>query len=123
MDQTQPNLDHPTFLRSGRGRNLAVVGERMAPEGTPTLQRPDASLAAREAALARKEASVTAILATFDAAFAILGSRALVILAALGSFAMFGWAAYEPTGWRFAAACAFTLMVFAPALFIDRRGG
>lgn len=57
-----------------------------------------------------------------NVAFAILGSRALVILAACGAFTLFGWAAYEPTGWRFAVACAFTLFVFGPALFIDRRG-
>lgn len=73
--------------------------------------------------MARKEASVEAALATVMAAFSILGSRALVILAALGSAALFGWTAFDPTGWRFATACAFTVLVFAPALFIDRRGG
>lgn len=57
-----------------------------------------------------------------NVAFAILGSRALVILAACGAFTLFGWSAYEPTGWRFAVSCAFTLLVFAPALFVDRRG-
>lgn len=58
-----------------------------------------------------------------NAAFAILGSRALVILAASGAFTLFGWAAWEPSGWRLAAACLFTVFVFAPALWIDRRGG
>jgi ABC-type enterochelin transport system substrate-binding protein len=77
---------------------------------------------ARETAVASKEKSLEAALATVNTAFAILGSRALVILAACGAFTLFGWAAFEPSGWRFATACAFTLFVFGPALWIDRRG-
>lgn len=83
-------------------------------------QHPD-GLAAREAALEAKGAELTAAIATVHAAFAILGSRALVILAALGSFTLFGWSALDPNGWRLAAACLFTVCVFGPALYIDRR--
>jgi hypothetical protein len=83
---------------------------------------PDAGLAAREAALASKETELRAAAATINAAFAILGSRALVILAALGSFAAFGWAAYKADGWALASAICLTVMVFLPALWIDRRG-
>lgn len=81
-----------------------------------------ASPSSRSIELDAREASLEAALATVNTAFAILGSRALVILSACGAFTLFGWAAYEPTGWRFAVACAFTLFVFGPALFIDRRG-
>lgn len=109
--------EQPAVFR--RNRNIQLVSERTG----PTLPDASLALAAREAALASKQASLEAALATVTAAFAILGSRALVILASLGAFALFGWTALEPSGWRFAAACAFTLMVFGPALFIDRRGG
>jgi ABC-type enterochelin transport system substrate-binding protein len=99
------------------------IGERSSATGTtqsPT-SLPDA-IAAREAALARKEQSIEAALATVNAAFGILGSRALVILAAAGAFSMFGWAAYTSSGWTMGAAIAFTALVFMPALWIDRRG-
>jgi hypothetical protein len=95
-----------------------VVAER-----TDTTQPQGDALAARAQALASKEAQLSAALATVRTAFAILGSRALVILAAAGAFALFGWTAIEPNGWRLAAACLFTLFVFGPALWIDRRGG
>lgn len=116
---SEQSLEQPAVFRPRR--NIQLVGERTAPPEIPQTPPPDA-LAARAAALARKEASVAALLGTVNAAFGILGSRALVILSATGAFALFGWSAADPSGWRFAAACAFTLLVFAPALWIDRRG-
>ena len=60
-------------------------------------------------------------MATIRAAFAILGSRALVMLALLASIGAFGWAIYIPDGMRLAGACLFTVMTFLPALWIDWR--
>lgn len=114
------NLDQPAVFR--RRGSVQLVNERTVAETGSLISSPDARIAAREAAVARKEASIEAAIATVATAFSILGSRALVILAAAGAFALFGWTALEPTGWRFATSCAFTLMVFGPALFIDRRG-
>lgn len=96
-----------------KGRNLSLVSERTAPT------EPDA--AAREAALAAKEADLKAALATVHTAFAILGSRALVILSAMGASAAFGWALLNPGGWQLAGACLFTCLVFLPALWVDSR--
>jgi hypothetical protein len=96
-----------------------LVGERTEAEPNPALE---AALEAKAKALDAKAAELAAAAGTVRAAFGILGSRALVVLASLGAFTLFAWAAYEPSGWRFAAACAFTLCVFAPALWIDRRG-
>lgn len=109
------NLDLPPGMR--RGRNLQVVSERTE---QPPQTRNDA---ARAAALAAKEADLAAALAVVRTAFGILGSRALVILSAIGSAGGFGWAAYKADGWALAAAISFTVMVFLPALWIDRRGG
>lgn len=117
---TQQNLETPAMFRR-RPRNIALVSERTVAE-RPTLPDAGLALAAREEALARKEASLAALAAPVNAAFGILGSRALVILGALGAFALFGWSAAEPSGWRLGAAAAFTLFVFLPALWIDRRG-
>lgn len=108
--ETSSQMETPAVFRSGRGKNLQLVSERTTPSSSEV---------ARAAA---KEAELAAAMATVSTAFAILGSRALVILSALGAFALFGWASYDPTGWRFAAACSFTVLVFGPALWIDRRG-
>lgn len=113
-DSSEKTTQAPAVFRSGR--NLQVVGERM--EATQPQSPRDA---AREAALAAKEQELKAAMAVVRTAFAILGSRALVILAALGSFVAFGWASWEPSGWRVAAAVLFTVLVFLPALWIDRR--
>lgn len=107
------------MFRSSRKGNVQLVRERPIQQETTSHSN---DLAAREAALASKEASLEAALATVNAAFSILGSRALVILAALGAFALFGWSAIDPSGWRLASAIAFTCIVFLPALYIDRRG-
>lgn len=100
-------------IRNLRGKNLQVVSERTAASLPPDV-------AAREAALAAKESDLQTALATVSTAFRILGSRALVILTALGAAAAFGWALLYPEGWRLAAACLFTAMVFWPALWADR---
>ena len=92
-----------------KGRNLTIVSERTA-EPTP---KPDA-------ALARKEAELTAALATVKTAFAILGSRALVILTAAASAAAFGWALLNADLAHIAAASLFTAFVFWPSLYAAR---
>lgn len=108
--ETSSSPTSPQVFRSARtGKNLILLSERTS-QNQPLTDR----LAAREAAL-------EAALATVNAAFSILGSRALVILASVGAFTLFGWTALEPSGWRFAAAVAFTVLVFAPALWVDRR--
>lgn len=118
----QQNLETPAVFRSNRGRNLQLVGERTGQAMPPQSSTSEAARVAQiQAKAAAKEAEFAAALSTVKVAFAILGSRALVILAALGAFALFGWAAWQPDGWRFASAIAFTLFVFAPALWIDRR--
>ena len=104
------NLDQPAVFR--RGRNLQLVAERTA---APT---PD--VAARAAALEAKEAALQAALATVHTAFAILGARALVMTALLATIGAFGWAIYDPTGLRLAAACLMALLGFLPALWADR---
>ena len=91
-----------------RGRNLTLVSER-----TATPPQPDA------ASLAAKEADLQAALATIKAAFAILGSRALVILTALGAAAAFGWAVYSANGWALGSACAYSVLIFLPSLYAD----
>ena len=106
------NLDQPAVFRSARGRNLQLVAERTA---APT---PD--VAARAAALEAKEKELQAALATVRTAFAILGSRALVLTALLATIGAFGYAIYDPTGLRLAAACLMALLGFLPALWADR---
>lgn len=106
---TPQNLDLPPGMR--RGRNLALVSERTE-AATPDV-------AARAAALAAKEADLQAALATIRAAFSILGSRALVILSAACAAAGFGWAVYSANGWALGAACAYSCLVFLPALYAD----
>jgi hypothetical protein len=96
-----------------RGRNLQLVAERTA---APT---PD--VAARAAALEAKEADLQAALATIRTAFAILGSRALVMTALLATIGAFGWALWDPSGLRLAAACLLAAMGFLPALWADFR--
>lgn len=108
------NLDAPAVFRQNRGRNLQLVGERTAE--TP---RPDG--AARAAALEAKETELRAALATVRAAFAILGSKALVMVSLLATVVAFGWVLVEPTGMRLAAACLLAGMAFLPALIIDWR--
>lgn len=76
--------------------------------------------AARAAALEAKEKGLQAAMATIKAAFAILGARALVIFSAVCAAAAFGWALWNPDGWKVAGACLFTAMVFWPALYFDR---
>lgn len=109
--QQTTNLDIPTALRSGRGRNLQVVSERQAAPSTD---------AARAAALAAKEQELQAALATVRTAFGILGSRALVILTSLGAAAAFGWAIYSASGIALLGASVYTTLVFLPALWSDR---
>jgi hypothetical protein len=120
----QQDLESPAIFR--RGRNVRLVSERTQ-EQIPSLASTSAAdaavLAARAKALARKEESLQAAIASLHVAFAILGSRALVILSALGSAGLFGWAATQPDGWRLTAAICFTLFVFLPSLYIDRRNG
>jgi hypothetical protein len=96
-----------------RGRNLQLVAERTA---APT---PD--VAVRAAALEAKEKELQAALATIRAAFAILGSRALVMTALLATIGAFAWALWDPSGLRLAAACLFAAMGFLPALWADFR--
>ncbi len=108
---TETNLDLPPGMR--RGRNLTLVSER-------TEQTPQPNDAARAAALAQKEAELAAALATVRTAFAILGSRSLVIVSALGAIAAFAAALYWPEGLRLTAACLYTGLVFLPALYASR---
>lgn len=110
--ETSSTLESPAVFRQARGRNLQVVSERTAQEPTPE---------AREAALVTKEVELKAALATVSAAFSILGSRALVILASLGSAAGFGWAIYASSGIALLGASVYTCLVFLPALWMDRR--
>lgn len=110
------SLDQPAVFRQRAGRNLQLVGER-----TETAPAPDG--AARAKALEAKEAELQAALATVRTAFAILGSKALVMISLLASVAAFGWVIYEPNGWRLAAACLFTVGCFLPALWFDRMRG
>lgn len=107
------NLDQPAVFRNRRGSNLQIVAER------ETAQIPD--VAARAAALDAKEAELKAALATIRTCFAILSSRALVMIALLAAIGGFAWALYEPTGLRLAAACLFAAMGFLPALWADWR--
>lgn len=111
---TPQNLDLPPGVR--RGRNLALVSER-------TEAAASADVAARAAALAAKEADLQAALATIRAAFSILGARALVILSAACAAAGFGWAVYSANGWALGAACAYSCLVFLPALYADWHKG
>lgn len=110
--ETSSTLETPAVFR--RGRNLQLVGERT--EQTP--QSPND--AARTAAVAKKEAELAAALATVRTAFAILGSRALVILSACGAVASFAAALYWPDGLRLTAACLYTVLVFLPSLYASR---
>jgi hypothetical protein len=115
MENSSTNLETPAVFRSARGRNLQVVGERTA---TPA---PD--VAARAAALEAKEKELQAALATVKAAFAILGSRAVVMISLLAAIGAFGWVLYDPSGLRLAAACLVTAMGFLPSLWADRMRG
>ncbi len=103
-----------TLEPSNRGKNLQLVGERT--EAAPPT--PDA---ARQASLEAKEAQLQAALATVKTAFAILGSRALVVMTGAGALAAFGWALYVPATLTVTAACLYSLLVFLPSLWVDRR--
>lgn len=113
METSLPNLDQPAVFR--KGRNLTLVSERTE---TPAQTPNDA---AREAALAAKEAQLAAALATVRTAFAILGSRALIILTATASAAAFGWALLYADVAHITAAGLFTAFVFWPSLYAGRQ--
>lgn len=98
------NLETPAVFRSLRGKNLQVVSERTAAE------KPDP----------QAEAELKAALATVRAAFAILGSRALVVLSLIASVGAFAWALYHDTALGMLGACLVTAMLFWPALWVDR---
>ena len=106
---------NPAVFRSNRGKNLQLVGERT--EAAP----PSPEHAARQASLEAKEAQLQAALATVKTAFAILGSRALVVMTGAGALAAFGWALYVPATLTVTAACLYSLLVFLPSLWVDRR--
>lgn len=111
------NLETPAVFRQRPGRNLQLVGERTA--ATP----PAPNAAARAAALEAKEKELQTALATVRAAFAILGSRALVMVSLLAAILAFGYALYSQSGISLAAACLVTAMGFWPALWVDRSRG
>lgn len=106
------NLDLPPGIR--RGRKLTLVSER-----TAAPQKPDA--AAGAAALAAKEADLQAALATVKAAFAILGSRALVIVTACTCAAAWGYVLIAQPAFGPLSAALATAMLFWPALWADLR--
>lgn len=89
-----------------------MISERQAPSSTD---------AARAAALAAKEQELQAALATVRTAFAILGSRALVILAALFSAAAWGYVLFAEPAYGVVSAALVTAMIFWPALWADRH--
>lgn len=68
----------------------------------------------------KKEAELAGALATVKTAFAILGSRALVILTAAASAVAYGWALYNADLAHIVAASLFTAFVFWPALYASR---
>ncbi len=108
---SEPNLDLPPGMR--RGRNLTLVSERTEPARS-TSPKPDPRIAAKEAELA-------AALATVRTAFAILGSRALVIGTAAASAGAFAWALAVGDIAHIVAASLFTAFVFWPALYVSRQ--
>ena len=110
---TETNLDLPPGMR--RGRNLTLVSER-----TETTPQPSND-AARAAALAKKEAQLAAALATVKTAFAILGTRALVILTATASAGAYAWALAVGDMAHIVAASLFTAFVFWPSLYVSRE--
>lgn len=112
----QPNLDLPPGMR--KGRNLSVVSERRETH-SPSPSEADYAQAAK--ALRAKEKEYTAALASIKVAYAILGSRALVILSSIGSAAAFGWAIYSASGIALLGASVYTVLVFLPALYHASR--
>lgn len=70
-----------------------------------------------------KEVELDAALAMARHAFAILGSRALVILAALASCGAWAYVLVSEPAYGVLSAALVTAMIFWPALWIDRRGG
>ena len=109
METSSTQTEIPAVFR--KGRNLTLVSERTTPTSPST---PDP-------AIAKKEAELAAALATVKTAFAILGSRALVILTATCAAAAYGWALYNADIAHIAAASLFTAFVFWPALYASRN--
>lgn len=120
METSSPNMDLPPGMR--RGRNLQVVSERTEQTQTSTPSSPsEADYRAAAQALRQKEAELAGAIAAVKAAFAILGTRALVILSSLGSAAGFGWAIYSSSGMALLGAAAYTCLVFLPALYASSK--
>lgn len=80
-------------------------------------------LAARTAALEKKEKELQTALATIRAAFRILGGKLLVFMSLLASIAAFGWACYQQTAYSVIGATIFTAMTFWPSLWMEAKGG
>lgn len=115
------NPDLPPGMR--RGRNLQVVGERQQQptQNSTTSSTSEAAYLAATKAAREKEAEFQAALATVKAAYAILGTRAQLILSGLGSAAFFGWAVYSTSGIALLGAVSYTVLVFLPSLYASRQ--
>lgn len=87
------------------------------PDAPTEMQR----LEQLRASLTAKEEDLRMVMITVNSAFRILNARALVMLTGAVAAGLFGWAVNEPTVGRTAAACAFSLLVFLPALWVDAR--
>jgi hypothetical protein len=61
--------------------------------------------------------------ATITAALDMLGARLLALIAVLAACAMWGWAVYDPTQIRIAAAGGFSLSVLLPTVALYWRRG
>ena len=109
METSSTQTEIPAVFR--KGRNLTLVSERTTPTSPST---PDP-------AIAKKEAELAAALATVKTAFAILGTRALVILTATASAGAYAWALAVGDMAHIVAASLFTAFVFWPALYVSRE--
>lgn len=107
-------LETPAVFRSGRtGKNLQLVAERSAPTAQESL------LQTKAAHLQAKERDLNAAAVVIRTALGALGHRFLTVAALIATTGIFSWSVFEPTGWRFATAIAFAVLVLLPLAYFD----
>lgn len=110
--EMEPATEMPAVFR--KGRNLQLVGERQSQTSSTMSQR--------ETALANKEKELQYVIATVKVALGTLSQRMMTLISLSGAVAMFAYASLMPEGWRIAAACLYSILVFGPLAWLDARG-
>lgn len=104
-------------MHQPKGRNLELVSTRDEPS-PPSMTE---TMARQAASLADKERELQQAIGILRVALGALSQRLLTVVSLLASAGMFGWAVWQPEGWRITAACLFAVLVFGPLAYLDAR--